>query len=223
MGKVFSRSKSKQNTYIALFIQDNWVFDSGKCYLLIFIIYSRMWYKGKIWSHGFRGCNFVSCIQHVFFPHLSCNVCQEFKVSPLKPYMQLNLSHFTFRPRFWRWKVHLIWGSPVASAMFHLLPVLCFTGGCRLFPWRWQDLMPWLQQQPIKKPLTHPFPWLFFRPSQHFKNPQSLPRKVTQAKKMLSLRLFLWWEIRSDFLTEETVVHRILLLILMLIMINGVP
>lgn len=76
------------------------------------------------------------------------------------------LSHFFHRcPRFWRRKVHLIWGPPVASAMLHLLPVLRLTGGRRLFPYRWQDLVPWMQQQPLHAiekllPMYSPLPWL---------------------------------------------------------------
>lgn len=58
--------------------------------------------------------------------------------------------------RFWRRKVHLIWGSPVASAMLHLHPVLRVTGGRRLLPQRRKDPVPWLSQQPIREPL--PFP-----------------------------------------------------------------
>lgn len=89
-------------------------------------------------------------------------------------------------PRFWRRKIHLIWGTPVASAVLHLLPVLRLTGGRRLFPRWWQDLVPWLQQQPIEQSFTtfSPFLWLTFHSlSQHFKNPELLPRKVTQANK----------------------------------------
>lgn len=75
------------------------------------------------------------------------------------------LSHFFCRcPRFWRRKVHLIWGPPVASAMLHLLPVLRLAGGRRLFPYRWQDLVPWMQQQPLHAiekllPMYSPLPW----------------------------------------------------------------
>lgn len=62
---------------------------------------------------------------------------------------ELNWSHSSCCPRFWRRKVHLIWGSPMASALLHLLPVLGLTGGRRFFPYRGQDLVPWMQQQPL--------------------------------------------------------------------------
>lgn len=105
---------------------------------------------------------------------------------------------FPHCPRFWRRKVHLIWGSPVASAMLHLLPVLCLTGGRRLFPYRWQDLVPWMQQQPlhaIEKLLIMYSAFALTKlllSTTNVKKPRSLLRKKTQLNKCHHSKMLLW-------------------------------
>lgn len=102
---------------------------------------------------------------------------------------ELNWSHFSHCPRFWRRKVHLVWGPPVASAMLHLLPVLRLTGGRRLFPYRGQDLVPWMQQQPlhaIEKLLIMYSAFALTKlllSTTKVKKPRSLLRKKTQLNK----------------------------------------
>lgn len=123
-------------------------------------------------------------------------------------------------PRFWRRKVHLIWGSPMASAMLHLLPVLGLTGGRRVFPYRRQDLVPWMQQQPlhtIEKLLTM---YLFvhvltlaltklLKFITKFKNPSWLLGK-TQLNRYHHWKMILWGIslLLSDIHTGTTVMYK---------------
>lgn len=94
---------------------------------------------------------------YVWQPCYRQNKCQDNLVSKNWYFIfkyQLSAICFSLLFRLWRRKVHLIWRSSVASAVFHLLAVLCFACWCWVFPWWWQNLMPWLPHQPIE----HSFP-----------------------------------------------------------------
>lgn len=116
---------------------------------------------------------------------------------------ELNWSCFSCCPRFWRRKVHLVWGPPMASAVLHLLPVLSLAGGRWFFPERGQDLVPWMQQQPLHAIETLLTMYLlvhvltlaltkllnFFT---RFKSPSWLRGKKTQLNKCHHWKMILW-------------------------------
>lgn len=90
----------------------------------------------RSWVHLWSGYFLWKPLSLLFFFHL---------------YIIISISLLS---RFWRRKVHLIWRTPVASAMFHLLPVCRLARGRRLFPRGWQDPVPRLPQQPIESSFT---------------------------------------------------------------------
>lgn len=91
----------------------------------------------------------------------------------------LRQAHHRFRRR----EVHLIRGSPVAPAVFHLLPVLRLTGGRWLLPKRRQDPVPRMQQQPIERG-THlcPRPPPYTLCHSILRTPGLVPQSVRQSK-----------------------------------------
>lgn len=92
---------------------------------------------------------------------------------------------FSLLFRLWRRKVHLIWRSSVASAVFHLLAVLCFACWCWVFPWWWQNLMSWLPHQPIEhsfpKNQTFPQLTLYYGFSRTLSNYQDRKHRLTHT------------------------------------------
>lgn len=86
-----------------------------------------MWYKGKIWSHGFRGCNFVSCIQHVFFSSFELQRLSRIQSQPPKAKHAVELVSFYFLSKVLEVEstshLRIASGishvSPAPSALFH--------------------------------------------------------------------------------------------------------